>query len=371
VRILTFALLLAGCGGNAAPDDAAIADLATDDAASDLAIAPPLARLTNHGGPVLAAPEPWIVVWPGDEALGTDVLDVYRDLFATSYYWPRTMQQYGIGAGTAKSVLVIPQPAPSTITRAQIPALIDQMAAQTTRNANTALVLIIPLSTQLTGVPAQEQAFHNETPGGLPFAVLQQSKTPLLYQTTFDDLSFFASHELAELVTDPFIATNPAWYDDTMTPQFGEIADLCNPTDNLIKAVGDGGMPTKGDYLLSRLYSNAALAQKVDPCWPGPQSSTMPYFYVAATPRSVSLSSGSAMVQLQVVAFGDVGNVSWSIEGAPTGLTIDQTMGTNVAGDVVNVTLSMASVPRSYPMFIVASSDKTMQSSVYDFLVGP
>jgi hypothetical protein len=98
----------------------------------------------------------------------------------------------------------------------------------------------------------------------------------------------------------------------------------------------------------------------------------MPYFYVAATPRSVSLASGSAKVQLQVVAFGDVGGVTWEIDGAPAGLTFDQPNGSNLPGDVVNVTLTMASAPtRSFPLFVVALSNKTMQTSVYDFLVGP
>lgn len=71
----------------------------------------------------------------------------------------------------------------------------------------------------------------------------------------------------------------------------------------------------------------------------------MPYYYVAASPRTVSLAGGSATIQLQVVAFGDVGNVTWSIDAAPSTLTITPATGTNRAGDVVSVTLSTTSAP--------------------------
>jgi hypothetical protein len=361
---------VAGCSGSA--DDQPAPDMATADLAmpdltiSDLSFPPPdPVAMTNHGGPVLAAPETWIIVWPGDETLGEKLDAFYRDLYQ-SFVWGKTMGQYGVSGGQAMGIVVVGTPKPPDIAHDDIPALVGQMVKQVNKTANTVMVVLIPSTTMETGVPAGELGYHNET-GGIPFAVLRQTTTPTVGATTFEDLTFFASHEVAEVATDPYLNTKPAWFDDVLGAKYGEIADLCNPTSQYINAVSDGGMPSNHEYLAARFYSNSGAAMKGgDPCWAPAQGD--PYFFVGGTPRTVP--SGSGFVELEVVAFGDVGMVDWTIQGMPPGVTVKPASGTNVAGDRIPVTITVPqSVTDDFPLLIAGTSETTLWTNLYWLMV--
>jgi hypothetical protein len=360
---------LAGCGGGSETVDAGD-DLAVS--APDLAVpAPALARVTSHGGPVLSAPEPWIVVWQGDEALGAKLNAFFTDMFNTDYYWTMTMAQYGVGRGTPRGVVVIPQPKPATLAHDAIPAMVVAQLANLTVNANTVLVLVVPKTTALTGLPANERAYHSQTIGAssVPYIVLQPPTMPVV-GSEFDDLTFVASHELAEAASNPLNALKPAWYDDEMGGAFGEIADLCNPLLADIDAVTDGGMPSAaGTYAVARLYSESAVeGGKLDVCWHYQRG--LPYYYVGATPRVIDATAGGSAVTftVQLAAYGDVGPIEWEIDGAPAGVTLIPQSGTSHVGDTVNVQLTLGpGVTGSFPLVILGTTPKS--NSVYDLLV--
>jgi hypothetical protein len=358
MRWAILGLLLSACSGDS------VADMGLDDmaVAPDLSFAtPPLATLTDHGGPVLAAPAPVIVVWPGDESLGERLNAFHEDLFA-SYVWGKTFAQYRVGRGTAKGIVVLPDAKPATIAHDSIPSLVSGVAAGLTVDANTVIVVLIPVTTTETGVPANELGYHNEI-GGVPFIVLRQTTTATIGSTTFEDLTYFASHELAEAATDPFLNTQPAWFAEPLSARFGEIADLCNPLPQSIYAVADGGMPSfGGTYLAARFYSNSAAAMpNTDPCW-GPGKGT--YFYVGASPQVATTS-----VELSFIAPSDVGPIDWQIGGAPTGVVVTPASGTNSVGDHVSVTISAPTGTAPFSLAAVGTSAEL--SSVYDFLVQP
>ncbi len=366
---LLLAAFIAGCSGGSnppTPDDmAATADLASP---PDLAVfQPTLPRLANHGGPVIAAMELWTVVFPGDETLGAHLDAFHRDMFGTSYYWTGILGQYGVGDGSARGVIVLPQAKPATLAHDAIPALLDGVAVPGGRNANTVLALVVPKTTMVTGVPAGEAAYHNETPKG-PFIVLLQKDIGV--GTAFDSLTFFASHEAAEVATDPYLNTKPAWFVDALGARFGEVADVCNPLDAEIYAVSDGGMPDNGLYVVARLWhEQAAEGGKIDPCWT--YAKGVPWFDVAVDPEVVTAAAGaSATVTLHPFAYGDVGAIDWEIDGAPAGVTAAPQTGTSNVGDAVPVTITLANPPSNdFVLAVVGTSQKTTYSSVWFFRV--
>jgi hypothetical protein len=368
--LLPIAVALAGCSGGGGGDDAAAPpDLSAPldfSAPDDMAFAPQLPLLVNHGGPVLASVELWTVVFQGDEALGADLDAFHRDMFATDYYWTGILGQYGVTGGTAKGVIVLPQAKPATLQHDAIPALLDGAAATlgAAKSASTALVLLLPSTTTLLGGNADLAGYHNATAQGLPMAVLTQVDTH--HGTPFQNLTFIASHEVAELAVNPRPDTQPAWYRDDLYNE-GEVADLCNPLDALIYAIGDGGMPDQGTYLVARLWNNqAASGGKVDPCWHYPMG--VPWFDVAVDPL-VARPGGA--INLHVFSYGNVGAVDWQIEALPTGVKVTPSSGTNQVGDTIPIAIDPGSVTMSFPLVVLSTSEKTTYQSVWWFLVQP
>lgn len=354
-----------GAGGGPNPDLSAVDDLA---AAPDLGAFPVrYPRLTNHGGPVIATMELWTVVYPGDETLGGELDAFHRDMFATSYYWNGILAQYGVGAGTAKGVLVLSTAKTATLAHDAIPPLLDGVAIPGGKNVNTVLALIVPSTTAVSGVPAAEIAYHNQTAAGLPFLVLTQKDAGL--GAPFESLTFFASHEAAEVATDPALNTNPAWYDDDLGPRLGEIADVCNPLDALIGAIGDGGTPTGGNYLIARLYHNQSAALGKDPCWHYPKG--VPYFNVAVDPRVIPIAAGATGGgTLHVFSAADPGAIDWTIQGAPPGVTVTPVTGTNRVGDAIPFTVSLPTgIAVDFALAVVGTSQQTTFTNVWWFRI--
>jgi hypothetical protein len=214
------------------------------------------------------------------------------------------------------------------------------------------------------GANANFAGYHNATAQKVPFSVITQAK--IGQGTPFQDLTFIDSHELAELATDPQLDTQPAWYRDDLANQ-GEVADLCNPLDAFIYAIGDGGMPDQGTYLVARLWNNqAASGGKVDPCWHYPKG--VPWFDLAVDPL-VARPSGA--INLHVFSYGDVGAVDWEIDGLPSGVTVTPRTGTNQVGDTIPIAIDPGGTSLPFPLVVVSASQKTTYNSVWWFLVQP
>ncbi len=364
MRFLFALVICAACNNSAPTSDLAVSD---DLGAPDLSIYTlQYPQLTNHGGPVMASMQLWTAVWAGDEVLGSQLNAFHRDMFDTGYYWTGILGQYGVGKGTAMGIVVVPGPKPTTLAHDAIPGLAASSAAQlpSGANSNTVVTVLIPKTTTVTGIPDKLVGYHNHI-GTLPFIVLTQR--PANLGGPFNDLTYFASHEVAEVATNPTAPT--AWFDDALGPTLGEIGDVCNPLDAVIYAVGDGGADSQ--YLVARLYHNQAAAMGKDPCWHYPLSA--PYFNIDVVPRQVTLSGGTGTTTLHLFSKAKasaVGDVDWSIEGIPAGMTVTPSKGTNQVGDTINVQITGPS-GANVPLAVFSTSQTTTFNNVWWFLVLP
>ncbi len=287
---------------------------------------PPLVTVSTQGGPVIASPEIWTVVWQGDEALGAQV-NAFHNWMLNSDYWTSSLSEYGVGVGVAKGVIVIPSTLPATVEETALGQPITQTISSHARNASSVFVFVVPAATQVThggvGECPNGPNYHTEAYDGTVYELVSQCSNgnPLIQAL---------SHEAAEAATDPHSLTTPAWgaFDFLSTNEF-EIADLCyGLTANYMPTTDAGAQ----NYVVTRLYSaKNAAAGMVDPCVPAPAS--LPYFNVAFDPLVVPVdSSAPVMVAMKAFAFGDVGAISWRI-GASPGIQFTPSSGSLQAGE--------------------------------------
>lgn len=337
---------------------------------------PPLIQMANNGGPVMKSMEVYTVVWQGDEALGQQVQDFLSWMMSSEYY-TGSLGEYGVGAGQAMGVIVIPAAAPATLDDSALSPLIKGYIADKTfptPNENTVFSFVVPQSTQSTlygSNGCQDYGgYHAETRVAtgsnqfVPYAINLQCKG-FGGDKPFDDLTDVISHEIAETATDGHPYTNPAYMaDPSLAPLGGEVGDLCvglSTTFDVTQNLGDGGVPTAESYFVTRLWSNkAAAAGNADPCVPAPQGK--PYFNVAVDPANIMIAAGQTVTaKIEPYAFGAVGTIKWSFEGQPgQGITISPDHGQGNAGDTFPLTVTAASNAQggSYPVYLYVESQK-------------
>src|SRR5262249_28451656 len=161
----------------------------------------------------------------GDEANGKYVNDFYHDLFADPRFWKDLLGQYGIGPGTAEGVLTIAGQAPASVTTLDLDLMVDSLAGQVTKSDQTVIVILVPTGTPIVDQPAEVGGYHGESAGGIPYIFLPEAASPSPFvRSVLDDLTIAASHELAEVVTDPDTTGRQGWYDDELG-HLGEVAD--------------------------------------------------------------------------------------------------------------------------------------------------
>jgi hypothetical protein len=339
---------------------------------------PQLPQVDNLQGQIMTSPEMYTVVWPGDEALGQRV-DQFMGWMLGSDYWINSLAEYGVGAGRSKGVLVMSTPAPATIDDSEFKTIVKALiAGGATADANTAFSFIIPVNTTSTmsrggGTGCNDYGgYHSQTqtaPGSgvyVAYMVNLQCKDAVGGGLSlFDSLTDVISHEAAEASTDTFPFTAPAWTNQTVVVG-GEIGDLCVGLDTKFTAqVGDADAGfTQATYLVQRLYSQKIAATgQADPCVPAPST---PYFNVALDPTDASLTisraagSGTTIVKLEPYAFGNVGNIKWSLQGSPgTGITVVPMSGTARPGETIMMTITakLAAGAGSFPLLLDARSD--------------
>ncbi len=377
VAAFLVALFAAGCGNGAlppvddAPDLAAPPDLAP--APPDLSLPPrpptdhPLpTQVTNHGGRSLDREAVWTVVWPGDEQLGAEV-DAFHAWMLGSDYWTQSLAEYGVGAGVANGVIVMPMPAPPQIDYTQFDTFVAQLSAQPQYAAdrNTLFAFIVPATTTVTSTAGNGcdafGGYHSETAGGVVYSVNLQCD---FFGGGWSGLTVVLSHEQAEAATDAHPLTSlPGWYSDDFFPS--EIGDLCTglndtvavPPPNADAGVPDGGALAPTSYTVSRLYSaKIAAAGNADPCLPAPD---VPYFGAAIAPITVTTDdtgAGTATAEVEPFAYGDVGQIKWTIYAQITGVIFSTLKGSSNAGDTIplTVTVTPASSYGTFPIEIYA-----------------
>jgi hypothetical protein len=294
--------------------------------------------MASLGGPTLHTPSVWTVVWAGDEALGTS-LDRFHARLLADPYWTNAAGEYGVGAGAANGVLVLPGPAPATINDdgTTFAPLIESLVGTTSLGGatvpapddQTVFDFIIPRATTET-----YGYYHYETnqlvagAGGgtlhVPYIVDRQDKVPGLNR--FQYLTWSDSHELFETATDPHPAVAPG-YQSAWLGGLGEVGDLCNDI-----------------YVEPRVYSGLlAAADTGDPCFP---ALSEPYYGVAPVPGLVlvpldAAQQGSVSVELVPFSYGPQSPLSWSAYIDPaSGFRVNPSSGVAEPGHPVTVTVS-------------------------------
>lgn len=301
---------------------------------------PPLPRFnsaTSKG--TITAPEVWTVVWKGDEAVGEQV-NKFVDAYLHDDAFTKSLQEYGVGAGTAKGVLVLPDAPPSTIDDSALNALVDNNLGKGAWPAAGDNVIIAFVSNAKTTVTLQGSkscvdfgGYHQVSKGGTQYLVDAYCNDPTTMKPDWDELTVTVSHEIGEAASDPspniFFPSNAAVDSATGLPFLGggEVGDMCiNLNHKLKSAAGD-------EYLVQRMYSDsAAAAGTADPCLPGDG----PYFgaglygnnpsdlHVVTITRD-NTGKGSATIKIEPFAMDpSVGPIGFYVVGSlvPDGVTL-------------------------------------------------
>jgi hypothetical protein len=349
--------LLSACDAQLVPevdDLGTTADLLTAaDESTPHTAHPALPQVTNLGGSILATPQVWTVVWPGDETLGHTTAD-FIDALLHSSYW-QSLSEYGIAAGAGRGTIVVPTTAPATLEDSSLATLADDLGSKQMFDNETLLVFIIPAGTMLTvlGQVGCKTFYgsHMESMGQLPFVIVPQCPQGTLTTTL--------SHEIAEAATDPHDFTGRAF----VSPSVGEIADLCQVlAPAQVSLMTSNGPQT---YPLARLYSNAIAQMGMsDPCVPAPASV---YFNVALDPPQPQLSPGqTAQAWFVPYAFGEVGTISWKVTSLVPGIVFTPNTGSAVAGDRVAVKIAAAADAMGGGPYVITAHAGNDNNAWYD-----
>ncbi len=287
------------------------------------AFRPVMPVLQSAGGPVLSAPRPVAITFPGDA--DADSLEDFVARVGATDYWARVTSQYGIGAATALPPVRLASPAPATTTvddiAAWLAASIDaQPPTLPAFDGNTVYVLFYPSTTSITSdgyaTCTDFLGGHNQgtLADGRPFPFIIAARCP--GASDLASLTRIASHELVEASTDPYPGTAPGYVGiDAAHFAFNvaflsEAADLCDDYPPFV--------PPDLPYSVQRTWSNASASAWHDPC--GPESAHEVYFNAAPVlPDTVTLYGGEITTPAVVVPLGQSRTIEvdlWS--DAPT-----------------------------------------------------
>lgn len=215
------------------------------------------------------------------------------------------MAEYGVTSTTVGTAVVLPTAPASSVTDDEIQALLSARIADGTlpaANGKTIYVLFYPQATTITRTGTKScvdfAAYHGWTKVGgqdAPYAVIPQCSSSSL-PSTLPALTVSASHEITEAVTDPIglslNETNDP-YSLWFAPYSGnEVADMCEWLSDY--AVTEVGIGTS-----ARIWSNAAMRSKKNPCLPAPVGAPS-FFAIPFLPelRTVQISSQLRQTEL-------------------------------------------------------------------------
>jgi hypothetical protein len=314
----------------------------------------------------LKAPEVWTIVWQGDEQLGKDMHE-FTGFFLNSQFWTTAIGEYGVGAGKAMGVLVVPMPPPPTLDGSEFDTILQDNLGQNgwpTANSNSIFSFIVGPNSKLVANGAESctqiGGFHTDayTAGFAPYAVSFYCTNPVGGLSSTDDLTVSLSHEIGEAASDPQPITNKV-NANRLFLGGGEIGDGCNSLNAKITDSANGKT-----YMVQRLYSDkiasAGANGTMDPC----QVDDGPYFGAGlvsggANPNIVTVKKGgSATFKIEAFSFDpNMDEMKYEIVGSLTGTGITFTpdiarrAGTNgvqgmweyaVPGSTLSVTVNVA-----------------------------
>ena len=213
----------------------------------------------------------------------------FADFVPGSQWLSIVGKDYGIGNGASFKKVSLTDTAPATISDQQIAKYIATKIGDGTLpkpsdapgGASQMLYMIYYPSTTKISLPSGPGqvaqscydfgGYHNSTvQNGMKFAyaVLPTCKYVEVGNTAFDSLTFSASHELIEALTDPYPESTSSYvisdYNSPWAGTGGEVGDLCLDQDYV-----------ENGYFLQRSWSNAAAMASQDPCIPAPTDEVM------------------------------------------------------------------------------------------------
>ena len=352
-RAVAFASLLVaatGCGATAAPDPAtetpAPAPTTPVAVPTPKAPAPPLdhgsvsttypafapniPQLTNKGGKVLANPVVVTITWNDDPNVAAE--EAVADTIGASDYWRAVVGEYGVGAvtsGAANHVhlttpLVLPtgpdaDPVPP-ILKVITDALADPAASGWPAPTDQSVYLAY-----ITGAAAKQLC--DAGAGGLhdtvtvsgkeiPFAISAACADPMSKFDALQEATISASHELAEVVVDPFPDSAPGWQGlgsdrlawELLVMGQDENGDLCELYDDVYGMHGAPQLP----FAVQRTWSNKSAAAGHAPCVPAPKDPNFNVTTLIANDTVVANFAGADAPPLDPTSLGYVIGVGQS-----------------------------------------------------------
>ena len=384
-RWIAAALLfaLAACSG----DDTASKDGGAD-AANDAVVDagypgphPAAPQLRNQGGPIVATPRV-VPIFFSNDAFQSQVEDFLSKLAASSY-WTATTSEYGVGALSVASSIVVADAAPATIDTPGIETFLATYAAKA--GPNDVFAILYPASTTISdprfGTSCTDfNGFHYEgTKSSVVYAAIPRCASAGALKG-FDAISASLSHELVEAATDPHVDSAAAWsFTDvdhlvwSYVPG-AEVADMCDLEPQSFQ-------PLVGAYMVQRSWSNASALAGHDPCVP---ALAQPYFNAAPvlttkqnitfqsqvmTTPGIDLAMGASQT-IAVQLFSDAPTSDWNVDALdtsqPPGFTFawDRQSGNN--GDTLHLTITRTGASASE--FVITSTAGTTTNLWFGFV---
>jgi hypothetical protein len=248
--------------------------------------APPgtFAQAISAGGSVVKAGKLVPIIYTADNQKQA-IID-FSAKIATSTYWGAISAEYGVGALTAKTPIILTETAPSTIDDQQIESwLKSRFSTDAARfgvpDSSTLYAIYYPAGTTVTQGGGQScesfGGYHFETNvNGTPISYAVMPRCAAFAGLGGVDVTTFASsHEILEWATDPYPETSPAYMDVDRDHAvwsrvfLGELGDLCTQ-------LGDvSTRPADLPFTVQRTWSNASAKAGHHPCAP---TTKVPYF---------------------------------------------------------------------------------------------
>jgi len=274
------ASMLGGCGGGTEPEGSG----------EFPAPHPPMPHLVSLGGPVTKAPKIVEITFQGD-ALQAQIDTFMEQLADATEYWKGATAEYGVGALTAVTSVILAEKPAAELADADVQAWLKEkiLAGQVpASDENTIYLIYYPSSTVVTmgggslcGMTGANdfQGYHDDfaiSPGKyVTYGIAGRCPSPVPNLPEIDELSAEASHEIIEAATDPLPTDNPAYISvdpDHLAWELlsgPEVADMCAANPDAFY------MPPGITTFVQHVWSNAAAAASHDPCQP---NGTTPYF---------------------------------------------------------------------------------------------
>ena len=286
-----------------AESDAGLVDARPDAHGTYPAPHPPFPEMRNFGGRVLSSPRIVTVTFAGTDAALRDELRAFGDAVTATPWWSTVMSGYGVGAGAGGGYAELANTLSGTnTTDDQIQQLLAASIASGALPAptdETIYVVYAPYDA-LIDLDATSQScrkfagyHHSGSSTGdagkqrfLYAIVADCVGTTGTAQEAKDNLTYIASHEIAEVASDPDVNSDApgAWYmtpgnDAWISANGGENADLCG-----------GQRWHEASWLVTKVWNFEAVRASKAPCQP---SLTSWYFAAAPSTENPSKERGA------------------------------------------------------------------------------